>query len=73
MEDPLQIISSLYSLFAVLKVKSDCYGPSVRLGLDMKKILDLKISLSLSTPFLFSGFYFQSDISKHNSSVAMKN
>ena len=71
MEDPLQIISSLYSLFAVLKVKSDCYGPSVRLGLDMKKILDLKISLS--TPFLFSGFYFQSDISKHNSSVAMKN
>ena len=69
MEDPLQIISSLYSLTAVLKVQSDCNGPSLRLGLDMKKILDLKIS----TPFLFSGFYFQNDISKHNSSVAMKN
>ena len=55
MEDPPEIISSLYSLFAVLKVKSDCYGPSLRLGLDMKKILDLKIS----TLFLFSGLYFQ--------------
>ena len=68
-EDPLQIISSLYSLIAVVKVKFDCYSPSLRLGLGMKRILDLKIS----TPFLFSGIYFQNDISKHNSSVAMKN
>ena len=69
MEGPLHIISSLYSLTAVLKVKSDCYGSSLRLGLDMKRILDLKIP----TPFLFSGIYFQNDISEHNSSVAMKN
>ena len=32
MEDPLQIISSLYSLVAVLKVKYDCHGLVFKVG-----------------------------------------
>ena len=70
MEDPLQIISSLYSLVAVLKVKYDCHGLVFKVGSRQEEYFGFE---NLSAPFLFSGFYFQNDISKHNSSVAMKN